>query len=57
MEQIVNLLIGVDQTLEQISVKGSDTYAMVKARNMLRSAFDLVKKEEEGEKENVSTAE
>ena len=55
MEQILNLLIDADKSMESISVRGRDVYEMVHARNLLRAAFDAVKKEVD--KNNVPKSE
>lgn len=55
MEQILNLLIDADKSMESISVRGRDVYEMVRARNLLKAAFDAVKKEVD--KNNVPKSE
>lgn len=55
MEQILKLLIDADKSIESISVSGRDVYEMVRARNLLKAAFDAVKKEVD--KNNVPKSE
>lgn len=45
MNQILDLLGSVDQHLAQIAVKGEDVFQIVAARRLLKTAYDLAKKE------------
>ena len=45
MDHIIECLIHADKQLETISVKGADVYALVNARNALKSAYDTLIKE------------
>ena len=51
MEQILNLLAKADAQLEQIAVRGTDTYLMVNARSLLKAAYDALNNPPEAEKE------
>lgn len=50
MNQILELLVRADKQLEQIAVKGVDTYLMVNARTLLKTAYDALNKPPEEEK-------
>lgn len=42
MDQIKALLVKADEQLDSISVKGSDAYRLVNARNLLKAVFDAL---------------
>lgn len=42
MDQIKALLIKADSQLEEITVKGTDAYRLVNARNLLKAAYDAL---------------
>lgn len=47
MEQILSILARVDEKLNAISVRGADTFIMVDARQLLKIAYDSLRKEAE----------
>lgn len=42
MDKIKALLAKADEQLDSISVKGSDAYRLVNARNLLKAAYDAL---------------
>lgn len=46
MNTALQLLIEADKTLERISVKGDDVFAMANVRSLLKAAYDAMRKEE-----------
>lgn len=51
MNNAIDFLIQADTLLEQISVRGSDANRMVSARNLLKAAFDVLRKETEAKED------
>lgn len=49
MNTALKLMIEADKTLERISVKADDVYAMANARSLLKAAYDAIRKEAEHE--------
>lgn len=47
MEQLLDILARVDSKLSAISVRGADTFIMVDARQLLKIAYDSLRKEAE----------
>lgn len=47
MEQLLDILARVDSKLSAISVRGADAFIMVDARQLLKIAYDSLRKEAE----------
>ena len=54
MDQIIQMLIQADQHLDKVAVKGEDAFIMVRARGLMKQAFELLlqkQQQKEGGKE------
>lgn len=47
MNRILELMAQADNQLQSISVRGDDAFAMVAARKLMRTAYDLIRREAE----------
>ena len=47
MEQLLGILARVDEKLNAINVRGADAFTMVDARQLLKIAYDSLRKEAE----------